>query len=118
MQETRQWEDPPGTELQAYDEAAAQQALGIPPGVDYYALLEVGRDADAATLKRQYYILARKWHPGGAAACIGPVMACGPGMHAHDDAISSQRVRLVRKCLRHLIMTCAMRCTSKAATTV
>ncbi|WIA12849.1 hypothetical protein OEZ85_006475 [Tetradesmus obliquus] len=61
--ESRQWEDPPGTELQAYDEAAAQQALGVPPGVDYYALLEVGRDADAATLKRQYYILARKWHP-------------------------------------------------------
>lgn len=65
MQESRQWEDPPGTELQAYDEAAAQHTLGVPPGVDYYALLEVGRDADAATLKRQYYILARKWHPGG-----------------------------------------------------
>jgi hypothetical protein len=64
LQESREWENPPGTELQAYDEAAAQQALGIPPGVDYYALLEVGRDADAATLKRQYYILARKWHPG------------------------------------------------------
>eukprot|EP00882_Tetradesmus_deserticola_P017685 GHRQ01018951.1.p1 GENE.GHRQ01018951.1~~GHRQ01018951.1.p1 ORF type:complete len:312 (+),score=128.67 GHRQ01018951.1:157-1092(+) len=61
--ESREWENPPGTELQAYDEAAAQQALGVPPGVDYYALLEVGRDADAATLKRQYYILARKWHP-------------------------------------------------------
>lgn len=63
-QETRAWEDPPGTEIQQYDEAAAAQALGIKPEVDYYALLEVTCDADSATIKRQYYILARKWHPG------------------------------------------------------
>lgn len=65
MQEKHQWEDPPGQELQAYDADAAAAQLGIQPGVDYYALLEVKRDADAATIKRQYYILARKWHPGG-----------------------------------------------------
>lgn len=31
--------------------------------MDFYALLEVQRDADAAVIKRQYYMLARKWHP-------------------------------------------------------
>jgi hypothetical protein len=64
VQETHQWVDPPGNELAAYDAAQAAAALGIRPEVDYYALLEVSRDVDAATLKRQYYILARKWHPG------------------------------------------------------
>ena len=58
--------EPPGTELQAYDpdQAARQAALrGDRPEVDYYALLDVPQDADAATIKRQYYLLARKWHP-------------------------------------------------------
>lgn len=64
LQETRQWEDPPGTDIQAYDAEAAAQQLGIKQDVDYYAMLEVTRDADAATIKRQYYILARKYHPG------------------------------------------------------
>jgi hypothetical protein len=64
VQETHQWEDPPGTDIQAYDADAAAQQLGITLEVDYYELLEVSRDADAATIKRQYYILARKWHPG------------------------------------------------------
>lgn len=64
VQETHEWEDPPGTDIQAYDAEAAARQLGIPQGPDYYALLEVTRDADAATIKRQYYILARKWHPG------------------------------------------------------
>lgn len=66
LQESRQWEEPPGTDIQAYDAeaAAARQALtGDTPDVDYYAVLEVTRDVDAATLKRQYYMLARKWHP-------------------------------------------------------
>lgn len=66
LQETHEWEDPPGTDIQAYDAEAAARQLGIASEVDYYALLEVTRDADAATIKRQYYILARKWHPGGA----------------------------------------------------
>lgn len=61
--ETHEWEDPPGTDIQAYDPQAAAARLGVPGEVDYYALLEVSRDADAATIKRQYYILARKWHP-------------------------------------------------------
>lgn len=63
-QETHEWVDPPGQELAAYDADAAAAALGIKPDVDYYALLEVTRDADVATIKRQYYVLARKWHPG------------------------------------------------------
>eukprot|EP00879_Flechtneria_rotunda_P002309 GHRR01002503.1.p1 GENE.GHRR01002503.1~~GHRR01002503.1.p1 ORF type:complete len:412 (+),score=184.97 GHRR01002503.1:106-1341(+) len=61
--ETHEWDDPPGTEIQQYDADAAAQQLGIKPDVDYYALLDVSHDADAATIKRQYYILARKWHP-------------------------------------------------------
>lgn len=71
-QETHQWEDPPGTDLQAYDAKTAAEQLGIKPEVDYYSLLEVTQEADAATIKRQYYILARKWHPGafpGAMCC-------------------------------------------------
>jgi len=63
-QDTHEWEDPPGTDIQEYDADAAAQRLGIQPDVDYYAMLEVSRDVDAATLKRQYYMLARKWHPG------------------------------------------------------
>jgi len=64
--ELHEWVEPPGTELQAYDpdQAARQAALrGDRPEVDYYALLDVPQDADAATIKRQYYLLARKWHP-------------------------------------------------------
>jgi hypothetical protein len=74
VQETHEWEDPPGTDIQAYDAEAAARQLGIPQGPDYYALLEVTRDADAATIKRQYYILARKWHPGkgGRLGWLGP----------------------------------------------
>lgn len=64
LQETREWEDPPGTDIQAYDAEAAAQQLGIKQDLDYYAMLEVARDADASTIKRQYYILARKYHPG------------------------------------------------------
>jgi hypothetical protein len=70
LQETHEWDDPPGTDIQAYDPQAAARQLGIPTGVDYYAMLEVTADADAATIERQYYILARKWHPGGGSACI------------------------------------------------
>lgn len=66
VQETHEWEDPPGTDIQTYDPQAAAHQLGITMEVDYYALLEVTREADAATIKRQYYILARKWHPGGS----------------------------------------------------
>jgi hypothetical protein len=69
LQETHEWEDPPGTDIQAYDPQAAAARLGVPGEVDYYALLEVSRDADAATIKQQYYILARKWHPGGGRGC-------------------------------------------------
>eukprot|EP00775_Hariotina_reticulata_P004774 gene4774-5024_t len=61
--DTHEWEDPPGTDIQEYDADLAAQQLGIQPDVDYYTLLEVSRDVDAATLKRQYYMLARKWHP-------------------------------------------------------
>lgn len=32
-------------------------------GADYYALLEVPRDASMDHIKKQYYILARKHHP-------------------------------------------------------
>ncbi|KAF8067261.1 ATJ10 [Scenedesmus sp. PABB004] len=59
------WVDPPGAELQPYDADAADAALGRSRvhGPDFYELLEVSRDADGATLKRQYYVLARKYHP-------------------------------------------------------
>jgi hypothetical protein len=82
MQETCQWEDPPGTDIQAYDPEAAAAQLGLAPEVNYYALLEVGRDADGATIKRQYYILARKWHPGEPqreGLCFGIFKAGGRG---------------------------------------
>lgn len=78
LQETREWEDPPGTDIQAYDAEAAAQQLGRQQDVDYYAMLEVARDTDAATIKRQYYILARKYHPGVHAthAWAHPVYVC------------------------------------------
>lgn len=77
LQETHEWEDPPGTDIQAYDAEAAAQQLGITLEVDYYELLEVSRDADAATIKRQYYILARKWHPGGLCYAAWGVLCRG-----------------------------------------
>ncbi|KAI8474506.1 MAG: DnaJ-like protein [Monoraphidium minutum] len=75
--ESRSWQEPPGSEVAPYDaeEAARRAALrGEGPSVDYYALLEVSRDANAADVKRQYYKLARQWHPdknaGNAEATI------------------------------------------------
>jgi hypothetical protein len=81
LQETHQWEDPPGTDIQAYDAEAAARQLGITLEVDYYEMLEVSRDADAATIKRQYYILARKWHPGGCPALCNTGFSSATAMH-------------------------------------
>jgi len=64
--ERKEWADPPGTALQPFDadEAARRARLSAaPPPVDYYALLEVSRDATPEQIKRAYYVLARKHHP-------------------------------------------------------
>lgn len=99
-QETHEWDDPPGTDIQAYDPEAAARQLGIPPELDYYALLEVGREADAATIKRQYYILARKWHPGEGLCVLcftSSTVVCGfCAVCAQQGMCASSRVCLTR----------------------
>ena len=44
----------------------AERALKISKRKDYYKVLQVDRHADAATIKRQYRNLARKYHPDKA----------------------------------------------------
>ena len=48
--------------MEAPKERAAP-AVRPATGDDYYALLQVPRDASPDQIKKQYYILARKWHP-------------------------------------------------------
>lgn len=73
LQEQRTWVEQPQHALTPYDAAAASSAaahwqrLGLPPlqssstqQLNYYALLEVPRDASPEQVKRQYYQLARR----------------------------------------------------------
>ncbi|GBF89781.1 hypothetical protein Rsub_02951 [Raphidocelis subcapitata] len=67
--ETRRWVDAPPTHVALYDANAAWRRglqLGPPVAVDYYALLQVPRDAPPELVKRQYYLLARRVHPDKA----------------------------------------------------
>lgn len=68
LQEQRVWVAQPESALTTYDAAAAtrRQYMGLAgPQLDYYALLEVPRDATPQQIKRQYYVLARKY------GCVG-----------------------------------------------
>ncbi|WIA18209.1 hypothetical protein OEZ85_009681 [Tetradesmus obliquus] len=75
-EEQRTWVEQPQHALTPYDAAATSSAaahwqrLGLPPlqssstqQLNYYALLEVPRDASHEQVKRQYYQLARRHHP-------------------------------------------------------
>lgn len=70
-EDQRCWVDQPGTALAIVDENVRNQqeqmnrALrgGAVDEQDYYELLEVPRTATADQIKKQYYILARKYHP-------------------------------------------------------
>lgn len=59
--------DKPGQALQAYDPAAARKKRSFVPksadDVDYYEILQLPRDASPEAIKKQYYLMARKWHP-------------------------------------------------------
>jgi hypothetical protein len=66
-QEQRTWVEQPNSALTTYDAAATAhwQRLGLlhvhsKVQLDYYALLEVPKDASAEQMKRQYYKLARR----------------------------------------------------------
>lgn len=45
VQELREWVNPPGTEIQVFDDTAASQRSAMRGDIDYYAALEVSRDA-------------------------------------------------------------------------
>ncbi|KAF6258756.1 hypothetical protein COO60DRAFT_1701147 [Scenedesmus sp. NREL 46B-D3] len=73
-QERRTWVEQPQCAVTTYSAAAAAAATahwqrpGLPllqanAQLDYYALLEVQRDASPEQIKRQYYKLARRHHP-------------------------------------------------------
>lgn len=67
-EEQRCWIDQPGTAIVTVDERnRAQQdqlrALTQRGDSDFYDLLEVPRTATPEQIKKQYYILARKYHP-------------------------------------------------------
>lgn len=71
--QTREWIENPGVALLIDDEVTqaarmrwngAQRAGSrLSPEDDYYALLNVPRDATPEHIKKQYYLLARRWHP-------------------------------------------------------
>ena len=69
-EEKREWMDKPdgaivtaesAQESQRRVNAVFRKAKG---DVDFYELLELTPDATPEQIKRQYYILAKKWHPG------------------------------------------------------
>mmetsp|Transcript_11892 Transcript_11892/g.25534 ORF Transcript_11892/g.25534 Transcript_11892/m.25534 type:complete len:570 (-) Transcript_11892:2455-4164(-) len=68
-EERREWIDKPDGAIVTAESAKAAQDRIVKPfrkaagGVDYYELLQVPRDATPDQIKKQYYILARKWHP-------------------------------------------------------
>lgn len=65
-QERRAWVEEPGDALAEYNPGAAQYRAArrrSAAEVDYYEVLQVARDASSDQIKRQYYILARRWHP-------------------------------------------------------
>ncbi len=61
------WVDKPGQALQAYDPAAGRKKRSFVPksadDVDYYDILQLQRDANPEQIKKQYYMMARKFHP-------------------------------------------------------
>ncbi len=70
MQDSRQWVDggaivsaESANEARNKVSGAFRKARGE---VDFYELLEVERDATPEQIKKQYYALAKKWHPGGS----------------------------------------------------
>ena len=65
MQKLRKWVEPPGYQIQACDDKGFFNFghLKILSGADYYQLLQVPRNATPEQIKKQYYLLARKWHP-------------------------------------------------------
>jgi DnaJ-domain-containing protein 1 len=58
--------DPPGFQLQPAQPKGSFFDFGhlqVFDAADYYYILQVPRDATPEQIKRQYYLLARKWHP-------------------------------------------------------
>lgn len=63
-EERREWVDKHAIVAMEPPKAKANKGHKRPSGGDdYYALLQVPRDATPDQIKKQYYMLARKWHP-------------------------------------------------------
>ncbi|MEW5303951.1 MAG: hypothetical protein WDW36_006595 [Sanguina aurantia] len=62
-EERRSWVEKPDGSVVLSDRTTRRFLKRSEAGEDYYELLQVAKDATPEHIKKQYYMLARKWHP-------------------------------------------------------
>ncbi|MEW5319507.1 MAG: hypothetical protein WDW38_010652 [Sanguina aurantia] len=62
-EERRSWVEKPDGSVVLSDRTTRRFLKRSEAGEDYYELLQVTKDATPEHIKKQYYMLARKWHP-------------------------------------------------------